>query len=219
MNMREVVDAALRTQTIEVSLYDLQALVNENDALRDRLAALESGWQWKTETTTLECTCPPPPLSDYEEAAVDAITHPNGQVEGPVESIAGMMPPGFSPVVEIPEVKAAPKAPAFLLDKGNGNPENQHQVRPWRSKFTPNQVQLVIRMAARGEHRVTIAAQVGLTAHEVTGMMGAWKTQIGLLRELEGDDFERQMASMIRQMEAEYSQSQSAKQSEASEGV
>ncbi len=207
MNMREVVDAALRTQTIEVSLYDLQALVNENDALRDRLAALESGWQWRTETPqVLECTCPPSPLSDQEEAAVGAIVHPNGSIEGPIETAQEI------------QVKAVPKQSGFVVDKSNLPVYPEPRGKRWTSQYTVNQVQLAIRMYAQGIASVTIAAQTGIKIEALGGVKARYREQIELLAELKGEGFERQMESMIRQMEASYAQAQSAKSNSTSEG-
>ncbi len=207
MNMREVVDAALRTQTIEVSLYDLQALVNENDALKDRLASLESGWQWRTETTqVLECTCPPSPLSACEEAAVSAIVHPNGSIEGPVETTEEL------------EVKAVPKQNGFVVDKSNLPAYPEPRGKRWTSQYTVNQVQLAIRMYAQGIPSITIAAQTGIKVEALGGVKARYREQIELLSELQGEEFDKQMASMIRQMEAAYAQAQSAKSSNTSEG-
>lgn len=207
MNMREVVDAALRNQKVEVSLYDLQALVNENDALRDRLAALESGWQWRAETTRiLECTCPPSPLSDQEEAAVGAIVHPNGAISGPVET---------APEIQ---VKAVPKQSGFVVDKSNLPVYPEPRGKRWTSQYTVNQVQLAIRMYAQGIASVTIAAQTGIKVEALGGVKARYREQIELLAELKGEDFERQMESMIRQMEAAYARSQPGQQSNMSEG-
>lgn len=231
MNLREHVMEKIAGVEVTVPAGELLELLDERDALKDRVSSLEfrlgfgvsgppkvetehhangsitGGWdiQDGDELETVN-------LRPSEQCAVDAIlvqVSESGEITGPVEMLAkdieravcGDRQPPSQEAELTPEIPALKPKP-FTADKGAGNPSEN--VSPWRAKYVPNQCRLVLQMLAEGAHRVTIAANARVTPEAVHDIAKAYKVQLGHMEDMTDKEREHYLDSVYRQMLARW---------------
>lgn len=227
MSLREHVMEAVAAVEVMVPAGELLALLDERDALKDRVSMLEfrlgfgvsgppkvetiehpngsieGGWdiQDGDEMVTVNVEPPAGDCSCKETAPPVFPMHPKvaALAQDIERAVCGSrQPPGQ--VVESPPPVLVDKP--FVSDKGAGKPSQT--VVPWSSKLTPNQTALIIRMLGEGASGVTAAANARCLTQHVGGVMAHYRHQIEALQEMNTGEREKYIESLYRQMLARW---------------
>jgi len=230
MNLREHVMEAVSAVEVTVPAGELLELLDERDALKDRVSSLEfrlgfrasdspmpatiearadgsieGGWdiQDGDEMVTVEV---PPPVGDCScKAPVlpDIKVHGFAKVcaENLERAVCGSRQPP-SQDAEMAAPLPALKEKSFVSDKGAGKPSET--VVPWKASYTPNQCRLALQIFAEGHHGVTVASQARVTKQTAHDIGKAYATQIEHMAEMGDKEREHFLDSLYRQMLARW---------------
>lgn len=90
-----------------------------------------------------------------------------------------------------------PPLPREGIQLGAGTPRRR---QPWRSRLTPNQTILAVRMLVKCAPIVTVAAEARCDASGVAAVASEYASQIESMKDQTGAALDRSMASLHRQM-------------------
>lgn len=229
MNLREHVMEAVAVVEVTVPAGELLELLDERDALKDRVSSLEfrlgfrasdapmpatiearadgsieGGWdiQDGDEMVTVEV---PPPVGDCScKAPVADRIVLGGKLprrDDFERAVCGSRQPP-SQEAELARELPSLKDKPFVKDKGAGKPSET--VVPWRAGYTPNQCRLALQIFAEGHHGVTVASQARVTKQTAHDIGKAYATQIEHMAEMDDKDREKFLDSLYRQMLARW---------------
>lgn len=229
MNLREHVMEAVSAVDVTVPAGELLELLDERDALKDRVSSLEfrlgfrvsdspmpttiearadgsieGGWgiQDGDEMVTVEV---PPPVGDCScKAPVADRIVLGGKLprrDDFERAVCGSRQPP-SQEAEMAAPLPALKDKPFVKDKGAGKPSET--VVPWKALYNPNQCRLVLQCLDEGMHRVTAAAKANVTRETVNDIAKQYKTQLEHMDEMGPVEAEKFLDSLYRQMLARW---------------
>lgn len=216
MNLREHVMETVAAVEVTVPAGELLELLDERDALKDRVSSLEfrlgfgvsgppkvetehhpngsieGGWDMGSgESWTEVAVVEPPPLEDC------SCKYPTDLER----AVCGSRQP-IGQVVESPAPLPILKEKPFVADKGKGKPSET--VVPWKASYTPNQCRLALQIFAEGHHGVTVASQARVTKQTAHDIGKAYATQIEHMAGMSDKEREHFLESLYRQMLARW---------------
>lgn len=232
MNLREHVMETVAAVEVTVPAGDLLELLDERDALKDRVSMLEFRLGFGVSDAPIVPRGPDvqvnedgsiyggSDIQDGDDSETVPVEPPAGDCscKAPVADrivLGGKLPrrddleravcgsrQPNGQVVESPAPVPVPKEKPFTADKGKGKP-SEHVV-PWRALYSPNQCRLVLHCLSEGMHRVTAAAKANVTRETVNDIAKAYRVQIEHMAGMNDKEREHFLDSLYRQMLARW---------------
>lgn len=228
MNLREHVMEKVAAVEVTVPAGELLELLDERDALKDRVSMLEFRLGFRAGDSPVSTTLEAPDgsieggwdIQDGDEMVTVNVEPPAGDCSCKVpklsprakelveamsstfeRAVCGSRQP-IGQVVESPAPLPVLKDKPFVKDKGAGKPSET--VVPWKALYNPNQCRLVLQCLSEGMHRVTAAAKANVTRETVNDIAKQYRTQLEHMDEMGPVEAEKFLDSLYRQMLARW---------------